>query len=270
MSDRTSARPSAGSRNTAAPGPAGGGNPAEADGIRLQKVLSQAGVASRRAAEEMIAQGRVSVDGEIVRQMGRRIDPTVAIVRVDGARVELREDVVHLVLNKPRGMLSTMSDEHGRPCVGDLVAGRDSRLFHVGRLDADTEGLLLLTNDGELGHRLMHPSFEVTKTYLAEVPGPIPRDLGRQLRDGVELSDGMVRIDSFRVRDVQAGRAMVELVLHEGRKHVVRRLLEEVGHPVRRLVRTAIADVRLGDQRPGALRPLNRPELASLYAAVGL
>jgi 23S rRNA pseudouridine2605 synthase len=242
----------------------------EPSGIRLQKVLSQAGVASRRAAEEMIAEGRVSVDGEVVRQMGRRIDPSVAIVRVDGGRIELRDDVVHLALNKPRGMLSAMSDDRGRPCVGDLVAGKDDRLFHVGRLDADTEGLLLLTNDGELGHRLMHPSFEVPKTYLAEVPGPIPRDLGRRLRDGVELADGPVRVDSFRVVDAHAGKAMVELVLHEGRKHVVRRLLDEVGHPVRRLVRTAIAEVKLGPQRPGTLRPLTRPELGSLYQAVGL
>jgi len=242
----------------------------EPTGIRLQKVLSQAGVASRRAAEELIAEGRVSVDGEVVRQMGRRIDPAVAVVRVDGDRVELRDDVVHLALNKPRGMLSAMSDDRGRPCVGDLVAGKDDRLFHVGRLDADTEGLLLLTNDGELGHRLMHPSFEVPKTYLAEVPGPIPRDLGRRLRDGVELADGVVHVDSFRVVDSHAGKAMVELVLHEGRKHVVRRLLDEVGHPVRRLVRTAIADVKLGPQRPGTLRPLTRPELGSLYAVVGL
>ncbi|HEX4356265.1 MAG TPA: pseudouridine synthase [Pseudonocardia sp.] len=243
---------------------------AEPSGTRLQKVLSQAGVASRRAAEELIAEGRVSVDGEVVRQMGRRIDPTVAVVRVDGARVELRDDMVHLALNKPRGMLSAMSDERDRPCVGDLVAGKDDRLFHVGRLDADTEGLLLLTNDGELGHRLMHPSFEVPKTYLAEVPGPIPRDLGRRLRDGVQLADGPVRVDSFRVVDAHAGKAMVELVLHEGRKHVVRRLLDEVGHPVRRLVRTAIAEVKLGPQRPGTLRPLTHPELGSLYEAVGL
>ncbi|HEY2204166.1 MAG TPA: pseudouridine synthase [Pseudonocardia sp.] len=242
----------------------------EQPGIRLQKVLSQAGVASRRAAEELIAQGRVSVDGEVIRQMGRRIDPTVAVVRVDGSRVELREGVVHLALNKPRGMLSAMSDDRDRPCVGDLVVGRDDRLFHVGRLDADTEGLLLLTNDGELGHRLMHPSFEVPKTYLAEVPGPIPRDLGKRLREGVELADGVVRVDSFRVVDAHAGRAMVELVLHEGRKHVVRRLLDQVGHPVRRLVRTAIGDVELGAQRPGTLRPLNRPELGSLYRLVGL
>ncbi len=239
-------------------------------GTRLQKVLAQAGIASRRAAEELIAEGRVSVDGEVVRQMGRRIDPVLAVVRVDGARVELREGVVHLALNKPRGMLSTMSDDRGRPCVGDLVAGRDDRLFHVGRLDADTEGLLLLTNDGELGHRLMHPSFEVVKTYLAEVPGPVPRDLGRRLREGIELSDGPVRVDSFKVVDSFGAKAMVELVLHEGRKHVVRRLLDEVGHPVRRLVRTGIGEVTLGGQRAGKMRPLTRPELGSLYRAVGL
>lgn len=238
--------------------------------MRLQKVLARAGVASRRAAEEMIAAGRVSVDGEVVRQMGRRVDPTVAVVRVDGDRLELREDVVHLALNKPRGMLATMSDDRGRPCVGDLVTDKAQRLFHVGRLDADTEGLLLLTNDGELAHRLTHPSFEVHKTYVAEVPGPIPRELGRRLRDGVELADGPVRVDSFRVIDAHAGRAMVELTLHEGRKHVVRRLLDEVGHPVRRLVRTAIGEVKLGTQRPGTLRPLTRPELASLYRAVEL
>jgi 23S rRNA pseudouridine2605 synthase len=150
------------------------------------------------------------------------------------------------------------------------VAGKDDRLFHVGRLDADTEGLLLLTNDGELGHRLMHPSFEVPKTYLAEVPGPIPRELGRRLREGVQLADGPVRVDSFKVVDSFAGKAMVELVLHEGRKHVVRRLLDEVGHPVRRLVRTAIAGVQLGPQRPGSLRALSQPELGSLYEAVDL
>jgi 23S rRNA pseudouridine2605 synthase len=239
-------------------------------------VLAQAGIASRRAAEDLIAAGRVSVDGEVVRLQGRRIDPNVAVVRVDGARVELRDHIVHLALNKPRGMLSAMSDDRGRPCVGDLVAEKagprrsPGRLFHVGRLDADTEGLLLLTNDGELSHRLMHPSFEVPKTYLAEVPAPIPRDLGRRLRAGVELADGPVRVDSFRVVDAHAGRALVELVLHEGRKHVVRRLLDEVGHPVRRLVRTAIAEVRLGDQRPGTLRPLTRPELGSLYRIAGL
>jgi 23S rRNA pseudouridine2605 synthase len=150
------------------------GTEARPDGVRLQKVLAQAGIASRRAAEELIAAGRVSVDGKIVREMGRRVDPETAVVHVDGSRVVLDEDLVHLVLNKPRGMLSTMADDRGRPCVGDLVADRGARLFHVGRLDADTEGLLLLTNDGDLGHRLMHPTFEVEKTYTAEVAGCAP------------------------------------------------------------------------------------------------
>ena len=240
------------------------------EGIRLQKVLAQAGVASRRAAEELIAEGRVSVDGKVVSEFGRRVDPDNAVIHVDGVRVVVRADLVHLALNKPRGVHSTMSDDRGRPCVGDYVRGRRERLFHVGRLDADTEGLLLLTNEGELAHRLMHPSYVVLKTYLAEVNGSIPRTLGRQLRDGVELEDGPVAVDAFRVVDGSGGKALVELVLHEGRNHIVRRLLAEVGHPVRKLVRTQIADVRLGNQRPGTLRALTRAEVGSLYAAVDL
>ncbi|MET0189389.1 23S rRNA pseudouridine2605 synthase [Pseudonocardia sediminis] len=246
------------------------------EGVRLQKVLSQAGVASRRAAEELIAAGRVSVDGEVVREMGRRVDPDTAILHVDGSRIVLRDDQVYLALNKPRGMLSTMSDENGRECVGDLLLDRveimnqAQRLFHVGRLDADTEGLLLLTNDGELGHRLMHPSYEVTKTYVAEIIGQPARDVGKRLRDGIDLEDGAVTVHSFKLVDSLPGRSMVELVLHEGRKHVVRRLLDEVGHPVQRLIRTAVGDVQLGSQRPGKLRPLNKTEVGALYKAVGL
>ncbi|MFC6094058.1 pseudouridine synthase [Saccharothrix sp. BKS2] len=240
------------------------------EGVRLQKVLAKAGVASRRVAEELIELGRVQVDGEVVREQGRRIDPDTAVVHVDGVRVQLKDDVITLVLNKPRGVLSTMHDEQHRPCVGDYLANRKDRLFHVGRLDADTEGLLLLTNDGDLAHRLMHPSYEVPKTYLAEVPGPIPRDLGRTLRAGIELEDGPVKVDSFRLISALPGRALVEVVLHEGRKHIVRRLLEQVGHPVQTLVRTAVGEVRLGNQRPGSMRVLNRQEVGSLYKAVGL
>ncbi len=239
-----------------------------AGGTRLQKVLAQAGVASRRAAEELIAAGRVQVNGRVVRELGVRVDPDTAVVHVDGTRVVLRPDLVHLALNKPRGVLSTMSDDRGRPCVGDYVLDRRERLFHVGRLDADTEGLLLLTNDGELGHRLTHPSFEVAKTYLAEVPGPIPRAVGHRLRAGVELDDGLVAVDSFRIVQTLPGRALVEVVLHEGRKHVVRRLLDAVGHPVQRLVRTALGEVRLGEQRPGSLRALTPAEVGALYRAV--
>ncbi len=241
-----------------------------AGGVRLQKVLAQTGVASRRGAEELIAAGRVQVNGRVVREQGVRVDPDTAVVHVDGTRVVLRSDLVHLALNKPRGVLSTMSDDRGRPCVGDYVLDRRERLFHVGRLDADTEGLLLLTNDGELAHRLTHPSFEVAKTYLAEVPAPIPRDVGRRLRAGVELEDGLAAVDSFRVVQALPGRALVEVVLHEGRKHVVRRLLDAVGHPVQRLVRTAVGEVRLGEQRPGSLRALSPAEVGSLYRAVDL
>jgi 23S rRNA pseudouridine2605 synthase len=236
--------------------------------VRLQKVLAAAGLGSRRACEDLIATGRVSVDGVQVQEMGLRIDPATAIVHVDGERINVRDDLVYLALNKPRGVLSAMSDDRGRPTVGDLVADRPERLFHVGRLDADSEGLLLLTNDGELAHRLMHPSFGVSKTYLATVPAPIARGVARQLRDGVELEDGPVRVDAFRVVQTSGGRAIVEVVLHEGRKHIVRRLLEAVGHPVQRLVRTSIGPVRLGGQRAGTVRELTRAELAGLHQLV--
>ena len=240
--------------------------------VRLQKVLSAAGVASRRKAEELIRAGRVRVDGIVVREMGLRIDPDRAVVHVDGNRIILRQDLVYLALNKMPGVLSTMSDAEGRPHIGQLVAdwGITTRLFHVGRLDMDSEGLLLLTNDGELAHRLTHPSFGVPKTYMAEVPGPIPRDLGRRLRAGVQLEDGLVKVESFDVVDVLGGRAVVEVVVHEGRKHLVRRMLAEVGHPVSRLVRTRIGDLQLGHQRPGTLRRLNPVEISLLYRAVGL
>lgn len=246
------------------------GDDANADGVRLQKVLAAAGVASRRKAEELIKLGRVKVDGIVVKEMGLRIDPANAVVHVDGNRIVVKEDNVYLALNKVPGMLSTMSDELGRPHIGQLLVDRPERLFHVGRLDMDSEGLLLLTNDGELAHRLTHPSYNVMKTYMAEIPGPVPRDLGRRLRAGVELDDGIAKVDHFEVVDLHAGRAVVEVVLHEGRKHIVRRILGEVGHPVSRLVRTKIGDVQLGHQRPGTLRKLNPVEIALLYKAVGL
>ena len=242
----------------------------ETDGIRLQKVLAEAGVGSRRACEQLIDQGRVEVDGKVVRTQGLRVDPQQAEIRVDGLRVVTARDLVHLALNKPKGVVSTMSDPEGRPSLGEYVADRRERLFHVGRLDADSEGLLLLTNDGELAHRVAHPSFGVAKTYLAEVAGPLPRDVGRRLREGVELDDGPASVDSFRVVGNAAGRVMVEVVLHEGRKHLVRRLLTAVGHPVQRLVRLRIGPVTLGDLRPGRTRALTRAEVGELYQAVGL
>ncbi|MYR05377.1 pseudouridine synthase [Gordonia sp. SID5947] len=244
-----------------------------ADGVRLQKVLASAGVASRRGAEELIAAGRVDVDGEIVTEQGMRINPDTAVIRVDGARVVIDETRQYLALNKPKGWQSTMADDQGRPCIGDIVAERvmaGQRLFHVGRLDADTEGLLLLTNDGELAHRLMHPSFEVPKTYMAELRGEVPRSLGRTLKDGIELEDGPVAVDGFTVVGVHEGQSLVRITLHEGRNRIVRRMMEEVGFPVTSLVRTNIGAVALGEQRPGSLRVLGKNEIGALYKAVGL
>jgi len=238
------------------------------EGIRLQKVMAAAGVGSRRACEELIGAWRVSVDGAVVLTQGVRVDPLSAVVVVDGERIIVRADLTHLIFNKPRGVVSTMSDEQGRQCVGDFV--RQPGLFHVGRLDADSEGLLLLTNDGPLAHRLAHPSYEVPKTYLAEISAPVPRDVGKRLRAGVTLDDGPARADSFRVLGQAGGRAQVEVVLHEGRKHVVRRMLEAVDRPVVRLVRTALGPVQLGVQRPGSLRPLTSKELGQLYQLTGL
>ena len=245
------------------------GSEAEND-IRLQKVLAAAGIGSRRACEELIEQGRVEVDGRRVLEQGMRVDPATAVIKVDGMRIPTAPGHVVLALNKPRGVHSTMTDDRGRPCVGDYLKGRRERLFHVGRLDADTEGLLLLTNDGELAQRLSHPSHGVTKTYLAQVKGTIPRDLGRQLRAGVELEDGIVRVDGFKVVTSAPGRALVEVVLHEGRKHVVRRLLKQVGHPVEGLVRVKVGPIGLGDLRSGKVRTLTLTEVGELYAAVGL
>jgi len=240
-------------------------------GERLQKVLAKAGVASRRHAEILIDAGRVEVNGKIISKQGVKINPSVDVIRVDGVRVNVNEEHEYFVLNKPRGMQSTMSDDLGRPCVGDVVSEKvaaGQRLFHVGRLDADTEGLLILTNDGELANRLMHPKYEVTKTYLATVLGEADRKLVRQLKEGIELEDGLAKADFAQVVDTNQGYSLVRLELHEGRKHIVRRMLKEAGFPVQRLVRTKLHTVQLGDMKPGGLRALNSSELTSLYKAV--
>ena len=239
-------------------------------GIRLQKVLAAAGVGSRRYCEEMIGAGRVEVDGEIVRRFGARVDPQTQVIRVDGRRIPAREDLVYLALNKPTGVLTSMSDPRGRPTIADYLGDRGERLFHVGRLDYDTEGLMLLTNDGELAHRLAHPSYGVLKTYLADVAGPLTRDLGRRLMTGIELDDGLATADRFRVVERAGQRALVEITLHEGRKHIVRRMLAEAGHPVSRLVRIQVGPVALGPLKPGTTRRLTTREIGELYAAVGL
>jgi 23S rRNA pseudouridine2605 synthase len=243
------------------------------EGTRLQKVLSQAGVASRRVAERMIRDGRVEVDGHIVTEMGTRVDPETSEIRVDGVKIRLDDTMVYLAINKERGMHSTMSDDQGRPCVGDLVEYRvrgNKKLFHVGRLDADTEGLLILTNDGELAHRLMHPSYEVPKTYLATVIGSVPRGLGKKLKAGIELDDGPIHVDDFAMVDAIPGKSLVTVTLHEGRKRIVRRMLAAVGFPVTDLVRTDIGTVSLGEQKPGSIRVLTSKEVGELYKAVGM
>jgi 23S rRNA pseudouridine2605 synthase len=238
--------------------------------IRLQKVLALAGMGSRRACEALIDQGRVEVDGKLVTEQGMRIDPNTAVVRVDGQRVPTAPDILVFAFNKPRGVVTTMSDEQGRPCVGDYLRERNERLFHVGRLDADTEGLLILTNDGQLANGLGHPSHEVDKTYVATVRGQVTTQALKALRDGVLLDDGPAACDSARLMQKTPDRSLVELVIHEGRNRIVRRMMAKVGFPVTDLVRTRIGPVHLGQQRPGVLRQITGPELRALYTAVGL
>jgi 23S rRNA pseudouridine2605 synthase len=242
----------------------------ETDGIRLQKVLAAAGLGSRRACEAMIAEGRVEIDGEIVTDQGVRVDPATVIIRVDGERIPTAPDMVTLAFNKPLGVVSTMDDEQGRPCISDYLDPRRERLFHVGRLDTDTSGLLLLTNDGNLAQRLMHPSFEMPKTYVATVKGEVTKDVVRTLRSGVELDDGPAKFDRARIVGKAAGRTMLEVELHEGRNRIVRRMFDAVDHPVLELVRTRIGPVHLGQQRPGTLRPLDGRVLGTLHASVEL
>jgi 23S rRNA pseudouridine2605 synthase len=238
--------------------------------IRLQKLLAQSGVASRRKCEELMLAGLVEVDGEVVTRLGTKVDPTSAVIRVKGRRLPPVSPHVYLVLNKPRGVVSTMSDPQGRPTLSDFVADRPERLFHVGRLDTDTDGLILLTNDGDFAQRLAHPSYEVDKTYLAEVEGVLRRPTLQTLLDGVVLEDGPVTVSRAKVTSSHGERSIVELVIHEGRNRIVRRLLDHVGHPVRRLSRTAIGPVRLQGLKPGSLRELDAEELGSLLDAGGL
>lgn len=240
------------------------------DGVRLQKVMAAAGVGSRRYCEILIDRGRVSVNGEVVRGQGRRIDPLVDVVHVDGDRIPTAPDLAVFLLNKPRGVHTTMSDPQGRPCVGDLAAEESVRLFHVGRLDADTEGLLLLTNDGELANRLTHPSHGVPKTYLARVDGEVSRSALARIRAGVEIDDRPVEVASAQVVQREGGRTLVELTIHEGRNRIVRRLFDELGYPVIDLVRTRVGPLVLGGLKPGQMRQLTSAELRQLYAAAGL
>ena len=238
--------------------------------VRLQKLLAQSGVASRRKCEELMLAGLVEVDGEVVSRLGTKVDPTTAVIRVEGRRLPPVSPHVYLALNKPRGVVSTMSDPEGRRTLQDLVTDRPERLFHVGRLDTDTEGLILLTNDGDFAQRVAHPSYELQKTYVAEVDGVMEKATARQLRSGVELDDGPVTVSRARLVAGAADRSIVELVIHEGRNRIVRRLLDEVGHPVRRLTRTQFGPVTLGSLKSGELRELTLDELGELLEAASL
>ncbi|MEV5606462.1 pseudouridine synthase [Streptomyces sp. NPDC052299] len=242
---------------------------AEQEGERLQKVLARAGMGSRRACEELIDQARVEVNGEVVVEQGMRVDVHKDEIKVDGLTVAT-QSYLFFALNKPAGVVASMEDPDGRQCLGDYVTNRETRLFHVGRLDTETEGIIMLTNHGELAHRLTHPKYGVKKTYLAAIQGPLPRDLGKRLKDGIQLEDGYARADHFRVVENTGKNYLVEVTLHEGRKHIVRRMLAEAGFPVDRLVRTGFGPIALGDQKSGWLRRLTNTEVGMLMREVGL
>jgi 23S rRNA pseudouridine2605 synthase len=233
---------------------------------RLQKVLGAAGIASRRASEELISAGRVEVNGEVA-QLGRKVDPQHDVVTVDGERVNIDPDRVYLMLNKPRGVLTTVDDPEGRPTVMDLI-NLSQRLYPVGRLDQDTEGLLLLTNDGELTNALTHPSYGVERTYVALVPGPVRKRTLAELRQGVELEDGLAKPLRARVLETQRSKSLLEIVMTEGKKREVRRMLGGLDLHVERLARVSYGGVELGDLRQGKWRFLTQPEIARLHEAV--
>jgi 23S rRNA pseudouridine2605 synthase len=230
-------------------------------GERLQKILAQAGLGSRRACEELIAAGRVRVNGQVA-TLGTRADPEADTIEVDGAVVGTRQGLVHYLLNKPAGVVTTAQDPQGRPTVVDLVP-LEPRVYPVGRLDAETEGLLLLTNDGDLAHRLTHPSFGVEKEYLAEVEGRPSRGTLRRLREGVDLDDG----PTAPAKASLVGDRTLRITIHEGRNRQVRRMCEAVGHPVRRLVRVRVGPVSDRRLAPGAWRPLTQAEVRALERA---
>ena len=232
------------------------------EGDRLQKVLARVGIGSRRVCEDLIAEGRVLVDGEVA-VLGRRIDVETVLIEVDGAPVGVRPDLVHYLLNKPAGVVTTADDPQGRPTVVGMVP-TEPRVFPVGRLDLDTEGLLLLTNDGELTHRLTHPSFGVEKEYVAGVLGEPSRGALRRLREGIELDDGTTAPARAALLDP----SVLRLTIHEGRNRQVRRMCEAIGHPVVRLIRTRIGPLADRSLAPGAWRELTGDELRSLQRAV--
>ena len=236
---------------------------AHPEGERLQKVMAAAGVASRRASEILIAQGRVTVNGDVITEPGRRVLPGDH-VSVDGVAVQLDVGKRYIMLNKPVGVVSTMSDEAGRPDLRQFTDEYEERLFNVGRLDAETSGLLLLTNDGELAHVLAHPSFGVEKTYIAKVRGTVPAQVVARLRKGVDLDDGPIVADRARLLEASKGASLIELTLHSGRNRIVRRMMEAVGHPVLELVRRQFGPLHLGSLAAGHSRDLTTVERGNL------
>lgn len=238
----------------------------ENEGVRLQKVLAAAGVASRRAVEEMIVKGRIKVNGKVVKELGTRIFPEADQVMVDDRPWQLDPERIYLAFHKPKGVVSTMADENGRPCLADYFIGFD-RVFNIGRLDAETTGLILMTNDGELANELAHPSFGVQKLYVAKVRGKITRVEMQKLKDGVKLEDGLAQADSARVIDQNEQTSLIELVLHSGKNRVVRRMMEAVGFPVLDLTRKSFGPMRLGNLKPGQFRELSKLEVSMLMEA---
>jgi 23S rRNA pseudouridine2605 synthase len=234
--------------------------------MRLNKIVADSGVTSRRGADELIESGRVSVDGIVIRELGSKFDPDLVNVMVDGETITRTLSKSYLVLHKPRGVLSTMFDPEGRPSLDDFIDLRKERLFHVGRLDKDSEGLILLTNDGDLTFRATHPSFGLEKTYIIEFEGTLPQGVDKVLLKGVELEDGMGRVLSFR----QISPRWIEVSIHEGRYHIIRRLMEAVGVDVLRLIRTKFGPISLGDTPEGRWRDLNSTELLNLQKALNI
>ena len=234
--------------------------------MRLNKIIAEAGITSRRGADQLIIDGRVSVDGFIVRELGAKFDPEKVKVMVDGETITRSLTKNYVVLHKPKGVLSTMFDPEGRPSLADFIDLRTDRLFHVGRLDKDSEGLILLTNDGDLTFRATHPSFGLEKTYIIEFDGNLPTGVDKVLLKGIELEDGMGRVLTFK----QLSPQWIEVSIHEGRYHIIRRLMEAVDVHVLRLIRTKFGPISLGDTPEGRWRDLNSGELVSLQKALGL
>ncbi len=234
--------------------------------LRLNKIIADAGVTSRRGADDLIISGRVMVDGRVVRELGAKYDPEKIHVEVDGETITQEMTKTYLALHKPRGVLSTMFDPDGRPSLADFIDLRTERLFHVGRLDKDSEGLILLTNDGDLTFRATHPSYGLEKTYIIEFDGKLPAGIEKTLLNGVELEDGMARVLAFK----QLSSTWIEVTIHEGRYHIIRRLMEAIGVEVLRLIRTKFGPISLGETLEGRWRDLNDGELISLQRALNL